>query len=123
MEITFKTFNLTEKQTEEFWFRLKQLTVLGWTSRNLFQSFQNGFFWRKYVPIIRICYIENEPVAWALKFGNEIHCYTKPDFRCLGIQKNYLMPYMAHKFPCLKGQKFLDSQRKTFYYYEVNQKT
>ena len=68
---------------------------------------------------IRVCIYKGKIIAWAMSYLGSLSCYTQSKYRKMGIQKNYLIPYMKKHALGLDFIKDEDAARsKTFSYYK-----
>lgn len=123
MEITGELYDLLKiEKKHKVWSNLTKLCVRGWNASELFKSIRAGYVTEgEYVLYLLSC--DGEPVAWGMHLKRyedselQLWLYTKPKFRKMGLQKNYIIPYWNNKSNLVyRVQTYNKQQKESFKY-------
>jgi hypothetical protein len=97
--LRFKTYHLDNTIPPNILSQLQRLTLGAYNgcTFDIFHELPRKKGLKRY--LIRVCFLGKHVIAWAMRFNNELHCFTDKNYRCNGIQSNHLLPFIKRRFP------------------------
>lgn len=130
MNFKCRNFNLLKLHDSKIWHQLINLTKQNGIAREHFAHIQysnrsgtKNNYWYK-IAKVRCVFNDGRMIAWGLVIqqnqweARRLWIYTDSAGRGEGIQKGYILPFFKRYYPNCNTQRWAQSQKEAFKYYE-----